>query len=183
MFTDIEKQAIYEQVRANVLAKCGRGQGQCLEFAMQTLRAIQDARGRAVRAILQAGTAGWPYIADEDDDGVMPTHFTYMWDDACNAMERLRAGMLNGFVRDGKILAALPEIHIWVALPQTGEIIDMATGFWPEAAKEAMGVEWQCERPPAFLWATAAQMPARARYEPSMSAIQFVLTLLRQITA
>src|SRR5262249_18402555 len=53
--------------------------GSCLEFAWQGYLILKDWPG-APRTIIQAGSAQWPRIRPEMDDGVSPTHFAYEWD-------------------------------------------------------------------------------------------------------
>ena len=50
----------------------------------------------------------------------------------------------------GQIAASLPEMHVWLGCPETGEVIDFTTGFWPAACKVLLGQDWLAAEPPAF---------------------------------
>jgi len=88
----------------------------CLFYAAYTAVAVSR---RGVRAVLQAGSASWLFKAAERDDGVGPTHYSYVFE-ANSRMTALRLGQ-----------GMLPELHCWAAIPQTGEIIDLTTRHLP----------------------------------------------------
>src|SRR5665213_2409584 len=107
-----------EQVIAEVLermAKLGgavRAEHGCLFYGAFTALAIAK---RGTRALLQAGSASWLFKAPEKDDGVGPTHYSYVFE--------------TGSVQTAFQLACggLPEVHCWAAIPETQEIIDPTT--------------------------------------------------------
>lgn len=93
--------------------------------------------------MLQAGGCSWPFKSPEDDDGVSPTHFSYVWDP-----EEATKYVLRG---------TFPEVHVWLAFRSEespdGVIVDPTTGTWPDRAKAA-GLLWTAEPPPDCLWAS-----------------------------
>ena len=71
-------------------------------------------------------------------------------------------------------LGLLPEIHVWVGLPDQNELLDFATKFLPEqAAKE--GLAWRTPPPPDFLWCGPSELPEGVLYKPDLDAIGFIL--------
>jgi hypothetical protein len=73
----------------------------------------------------------------------------------------------------------LPEIHVWVGLPDQNELLDFATKFLPEqAAKE--GLIWRTPPPPDFLWCGPSELPAGVIYKPDLDAIGFILDRIRK---
>ena len=107
--------------------------------------------------MLQAGSAFWPRIRPEDDDGVVSTHFGYRWNGVDDPLTA-------SFLAAGR----LPELHVWLALSPTfcpvvdgPVLIDPTTGDWPERASLA-DLEWTAAQPPEFLWATEAEYDALA---------------------
>jgi hypothetical protein len=129
--------------------------------------AIAVAR-RGERAILQAGSASWPFKAPERDDGTGPTHFGYEFDlrDPLSA-----ACLMNGI---------LPEIHCWAAIPASGELIDLTTGHQPTLMRVVLpGEEWSDAPLPGHFWGKAGALPERWRYAPNAQAIQVALDFLR----
>jgi hypothetical protein len=66
-------------------------------------------------------------------------------------------------------LGALPEIHVWVGLLDTNEIVDFSTGHLREIAEEC-GLTWATPDPPDYVWAGADTMPEGVVYTPNMDA-------------
>lgn len=123
---------------------------------------------RGERAILQAGSASWPFKAAERDDGIGPTHYGYEFDlrDPMSA-----ACLMNGI---------LPEIHCWAAIPASGELIDLTTGHQPALMRVVLPEEeWSAAPLPGHFWGKADALPERWRYAPSAGAIQIALDFLR----
>ena len=138
----------------------------CLFYAVLTATAVSK---RGVRAILQAGSASWPFKAPERDDGVGPTHYSYMFE-AGSTSTVLR--LANG---------RLPEMHCWAAIPATGELIDLTTRHLPELLPRALpGEEWSAPVPPLLFWGRAESMPAGWRYEADAGAIGIAFECLRR---
>ncbi len=67
-------------------------------------------------------------------------------------------------------LSLLPEIHVWVGLPDSKEIVDFSTKYFPQHAA-AEGLEWRTAPPPDFLWCG----PADVVYTPNLDAIASIL--------
>lgn len=133
--------------------------GACLDTSMETVLTLQR---RGVRAILQAGSASWPRVRPEQDDGVSATHFSYEWQaDRAEQFRALAAGHL-------------PEIHCWVGIPSTDTLIDLTTGDWIAAAAK-FGFDWPGDPPPPFLYATT--LPPRVVYSVDVRATMFALTV------
>jgi len=102
--------------------------GQCLEFAWHGYQIIK----------------GWPGAPRTNHPGrisSVATHparngrrcrshaIAYEWDPDSPAVRLIRAGSLLSIPRaDGSLATSLPEMHVWLACPSTGEIIDFTTG-------------------------------------------------------
>jgi hypothetical protein len=154
--------------------------GQCLEFAWQGYCVIKEWPG-APRTIIQAGSAQWPRIPPELDDGVSPTHFSYQWEGDSAVTRLVRAGMVPIVRRpDGQVATSLPEMHVWLACPESRELIDFTTGQWPTACKVLLGQEWLAADPPAYLWTFGTRCPSGVHYRPERDAIATVVHLLHQ---
>ena len=81
-------EAVRQEVGENVV-------GNCLEFAWQGYRVIKAWPG-APRTIIQAGSAQWPRVPPEMDDGESPTNFSYEWDPDSPVARLFRAGVYPG---------------------------------------------------------------------------------------
>ena len=168
-----EKAAIVAAVVAAVAATHPEPAAACLHTALFALRAIQ---ARGLRAILQAGTMNWPILAEAEDcgDPLQPTHFSYQWEDreeAAFALLKRRQPRMRG-------LLCLPELHVWAAIPETGELVDLTTRYLPAQAARRAGLRWTAPLPPDVLWVTAAEMPPRVQYIPSRQATELVVYYL-----
>jgi hypothetical protein len=154
-----QRAALVRAVRREVETVFGAEtlRSRCLQWAVYAARALA-ARGE--RACVQAGSAAWPCLAV--DDGVSPTHFAYVWDpDSAETSQRTALGLM-------------PEMHAWVALPDSAEIVDLSAGYQLEQAK-LRGVRWTAPPPPEYVWSTAAELPAGVRYSPCVRAIMWCL--------
>lgn len=131
----------------------------CLQHAILTVQAI---RARGTRAILQAGSASWRYQRPDLDDGIAPTHFSYVWDMQHPASQ---AAMARG---------EMPEMHVWAAIPDKDApaIVDLTTRFWPQQARRLAGLTWTADQPPEYLWGAP---PPSARYVPAEAATWLAL--------
>lgn len=167
VLTAAVKDEIYEEVATKVKAdpRIGgwRPTGRCLFWAMYAIEAI---RARGVRAILQAGSATWRIVREEDDDGVASTHFGYVWSPN---EEASRKAIAEGF---------MPEMHVWAGIPEDQVLVDLTTGFWPEQAKLLGGFDWRAGLPPKYYWGPGEDL-VEGRYTPEIgafrAAIQFVI--------
>lgn len=139
--------------------------GQCLYWSLTLIGVLLE---HGYRALIQAGSLYWPIVEPDQDDGLNPTHFSYEWSPW---REESRAALRLGL---------LPEIHVWVGLPEQKELLDFSTKFLPEqAAKE--GLTWKTAPPPNFLWCGASDLPAGVIYRPNLDAIGFVLDRINKI--
>lgn len=163
------KETIVREAKALALKRFpeieGATQGHCLIFNA-ALCAVANKRG--VRLVLQAGTAFWPRVTPETDDGEEANRFGYEWSpDAPFSRARLAAGLL-------------PEIHVWAGDPETQEIADLTTGFFPQQCYDMLRVGWKAPRPPEWFWGTAHDLPDLASYVPNLEATLFAADVLRR---
>jgi hypothetical protein len=94
-----------------------------------------------------------------------PTHFTYEWSPhRPESLAALKLGLL-------------PEIHLWIALPDQNEMVDFSTKWLPRQAAKA-GLVWRTEPPPDFLWCGFDDLPGGVVYRPDLEAIQFALNFI-----
>jgi len=75
------------------------------------------------------------------------------------------------------MMQALPEIHVWVGLVETQEVIDFSVRNLREAAGEA-GLEWTAADPPRYIWATQDNLPDWVVYTPHATASLLACKLL-----
>lgn len=152
----IDKTAIYneaKQLLADWYPGAGIGaRGDCLYWTQAGMNILLK---HGKRPVLQAGDMLWPCAVDTGSNN---THFGYEWSPHCPfSMEKVRQGLL-------------PEVHIWIALPDDGELIDFSTGYFKKIATEN-GLEWNLPDPPLFVWGVP---PSNTRYRPHIPAIDFV---------
>jgi hypothetical protein len=173
---------IYQRTLAAVRREVGEATlltGHCLEFAWAGYQVIKGTPG-APRTVIQAGSAQWPRIPPEMDDGASPTHFAYEWHPHSGVTTLLRSGVIPvGRRADGQVAASLPEMHVWLGCPDTGEIIDFSTGLWPAACAATLGLDWPGPLPPDYFWDFGARRPAGVNYLPDRDAIETVIMVLR----
>jgi hypothetical protein len=149
LFDEAEKQLIVADIGDWMTRRYAgaRLDTMCLYWAALTRDYLNMHYG--VGAALEAGTMMWRFNAV--DDGVHNTHFSYVWDP-----------------RHPRSIAAceqgrLPEMHAWVAIPSSGEIIDLTTRYLVARAA-AEGMAWTAPEPPQFLWARISALPAGTIY-------------------
>lgn len=154
--------------------------GRCLDFAWEGYKIIKTWPG-APRTIIQAGSAQWPRVPPEMDDGTSPTHFAYLWD-PLSAPARLAWAGVHAAVAlgDESVVVSLPEVHVWLGCPNTGELIDFASGLMPLACAHLLGLPWPGPLPPAYFWDFGTRRPAGVNYLPAREAIDLVVTVLRR---
>lgn len=126
--------------------------------------------------MLQAGTAAWPMLRAEDDDGVRSTHFGYEW-------QGLRDPLTRAMVQSGR----LPELHVWLAHRDPDTLIDPTTGTWQLRAQRGGYPAWTAPAPPPFLWTTTTELealqeeyPLGIRYVPDLTACKIADALAGQ---
>lgn len=142
----------------------------CLVWALSAYRALLENKERP---IIQAGTCLWPRIREDQDDGETSTHFGYEWH--YDAQTRY-------LISEGR----LPEMHVWIAILNTNEIVDLSTGYFTTRCQEIIGMNWPGDRPPRYLWCEADKIPDRVIYKPYFSAtkvaVEFAEKLLQECT-
>ncbi len=131
----------------------------CLWWAYFTCLVL---RRHGIRAQLQAGSAYWPRITREQDDGVSPDRFGYEY--------------MPGRQAFGD---TLPEIHVWAAVMETQTFIDVTTPFWPEQASITCQMDWPGIRPPDYLWCQSQKFPDRVIYHANMEAIHLCYKFIK----
>ena len=119
-------------------------------------------------AVIQAGSLQWPRVRREEDDGQIDTHFAYMWTPT-SPKSALSVALGN-----------LPEMHVWVGILSSQEIVDFTTRHLRLAA-EARGMIWTAVDPPRYLWCPAAGTPDRVVYRPDRDASIYACTLLKRL--
>jgi hypothetical protein len=140
--------------------------GCCLFLAWATC-VVAERYG--LKLLMYAGSAAWPCMDDEHDDGYSPNVFEYVFDpNDHQTIARLSAGML-------------PEMHVWAGNPRTGDIIDLSTGDLPQQALETAGIEWKAATPPDHWWGPASRLPKYASYKPSPIAGRVAAGLLLKL--
>lgn len=163
MIDPAERERIFESVQAGIETFRGEDAPASAHCFYRAVLTVRELYARGERAILQAGTAEWAIRTPDQDDGMSPTHFGYVWSPDEFDWKRLY------------YQGILPEIHVWSALPASREIIDMSSGCFPEQAKLLKGWDWRAEPPPQFLW--TSELPSNAVYEAHPDATAFALAL------
>jgi hypothetical protein len=105
-----------------------------------------------------AGTMHWRVTPAHEDIGE-GTHFTLEWEpDDMSVVSAL----LNGDV---------PNMYCWLVIPETGELVDFATGDIQAMCCRLTGMPWRTAAPPPYLWSN--QLPPDAAYIPDRQASEF----------
>jgi hypothetical protein len=168
----MDKDKIYREVHDEVYAEMSKLKGTigefnigggCLYFAGYLIRRLHK---EGIQAMLQAGTMSWPRLLPEEDDGVINTHFGYVWEPhTLRTVTRMAQGLL-------------PEMHSWVATRHDMNIIDMSTKYLPGQCWTLNQMVWTAPNPPDYLWANASEIPAGVMYAPDEKAIMFAYKCL-----
>ena len=133
----------------------------CLYWSFYACRVLER---RGERALVQAGTLEYPM--GNLDDGFSATHFSYVWEPGSAETRRRIAAN------------EMPEMHVWVALPDDGELLDVTTCFFQAQARR-LGLTWKGEAPPPWLWERAELVRNRgAFYVPDRRAIAWALVAI-----
>lgn len=157
----MNKQEIVDTIEQKLFSLPNR-EGLCLYYAGTVMETLQS---YGYKALIQGGSLLWPRIKPEEDDGVMDTHFSYMW-----SPETLESQIAMS-------LGALPEMHVWVGLIDTQEIVDFSTRHLKEAATNR-GHKWIANDPPSYFWGN--QLPDWVRYRPNVEASLLALEIWKQ---
>lgn len=152
------------------------GRPACLHWTWLGIKAIDQAireKDLAASAVLQAGTALWPYAKD---NGTNNTHAGYEWEGP--GVEELN--------KLAEATGNLREVHFWVGiLPRIDgefepEFVDFAVGNWPNL----FPVEWdESLLPPDYLWAPVNALPDGVYYKADIRAIQYAIRGLNLLRA
>lgn len=125
-----------------------------------------------IKAFVQAGTSCWPRV--DHDDGVSPTHMSYVWELSNDTFTRLQSNIL-------------PEVHAWVVVPDDRVIIDLTTLFWPKQCEITINTNWPGKLPPKYLWCSYDQIPPNVIYECHKTALvllkDYFLTAFKEYEA
>lgn len=155
-----QKQIIYRQTCALYESWYGPDHGERGSCLYWTFAAGTVLMRHGIRPVVQAGSVCWPMnpIALPPD----PIYFGYRWDaEDSVTIKRMAAGMM-------------PELHVWLGLVDTQEIIDFSVRYFPQQAK-TIGLEWRNVDPPEFLWATEHELPNEVWYAPDRDATRYVV--------
>lgn len=159
----MDRQAIIDRIESLIIHLLpGNAWGCCLHYAHAAATALWEA---GERPVIQAGSLQWPALAREDDDGISPTHFSYLWDPSHHLSRHARA---NGL---------LPEMHVWVGLVDHQELIDFSTRDLRRHAG-LTPIRWTEPEPPAYLWCQVASIPDRVIYDLNRDATILASQLL-----
>jgi len=126
---------------------------------------MQELASRGIACTPQCGSLSVRIVPKDMDDGKINTHYSFMW--TPNEAPSVLANKLGW----------LPEIHCWVGIMSTQEIVDMSVHYLPRAV-EAAGFKWQMPPPPKYLWVKAKEMPEEFIYEPNREATLFAMHLI-----
>lgn len=141
----------------------------CFYLSMAVIEAAK--RLDEVDLVLQAGTFHWTRVPLSMDDGVVNTHFGYVWEQPSTdaAWDYV---MVNGW---------LPEVHVWAADPRKQHVVDLSTGLLPEACLATTGAPWLMPKPPEFVWEHVKELPKDGIWEPDQTATTFVREMAEAI--
>lgn len=118
-----------------------------------------------LRVYVQAGSASFQAVPEEKDDGVSPTHYSYVY---------------SGEMTPG---IPLPEVHCWICIvdeDEVGWLVDPTVRYLPELCKN-LGINWETPTPPNFLWEEVGRIPLGYHYHPIPEACEFIAGLIRSL--
>lgn len=136
----------------------------CPNWAAATIRHLNKV---GIKAMLQAGTAWWPRMRPEQDDGVSPNIYAYVWDGSSPKSPPSRTSL------------QLPEMHVWCVAVETLEIVDLTTKYQPLACKQGLGLDWPGDLPPDYIWHRVDQLPKGIYYEANANAMALAYKIMR----
>jgi len=171
--TKINKQRIVDQINMHVAAhrETINLHKSCLWYAYATVEILCLYN---IRGVLQAGDASFQIVPDEEDDGVSPTHYSYV-----SGSENWSESQLRKLAMLSIVEQRLPEIHVWAAIPETNEIIDLTTKYVPRLSKEA-GLPCKTAMPD-YVWEDAQRLANTGfLYHPSQQATMLAMFLSEQ---
>jgi hypothetical protein len=175
--TTIDKSAIVASARARFTVRFPDRSpvGRCVHLSGCMIEELAE---RGIKGVFQAGSCYWPRLTPEQfkaaPEDVAPW-FGYQWEPKSpQSLEAMAQGNL-------------PEMHAWVGIVATQEIVDISCWYFPEVLagnfvgttlddnKNKIGpLGWPGVKPPEFLWCRAGEGPDRVLYrampEPSILA-------------
>jgi len=159
-----KKANIISEIERRV-SKLENRHGLCLYYAHHAASVLHR---HGYQAVIQAGSLQWPRIRKTEDDGFTNTHFAYEW-----SPQEPASALSVAF-------GNLPEMHVWVGIVDTQEIVDFAVRHLKEAAAE-LGMSWTAPNPPRYLWCPAKQPPDWVLYRPNRDASIYACVLLKRL--
>jgi hypothetical protein len=133
--------------------------GACLVWAMAAMAVLPRF---GLKPCIQAGSMSWPM--DPNAVPPKPTHFGYEWTPGQRTSDE----------------GLMPEIHVWVGLTRSQEIVDFSTSELPAKAK-LHGVAWSGPKPPPFLWVRTKGLPVGVHYRPFRDATLFAYERIKML--
>lgn len=176
MLTQLEKDALVQRVRQQFTTDFPHVKEEVACLYLSILVCLELMRLNQ-RPVFQCGSIQWRAVSEAADDGRSATHYSMIW--SPHEFKSIQS-MLNG---------GLPELHCWVGLVDSQEVIDLTVKFFPMAWKKAVGYDWSAKVPPDYVWQNivSCQEEYDARYEPleaaTKYAMQHVNTVIRQRNA
>ena len=168
-FSRRKKNKVFKEVRQNVEGDLGIDlsgcPGLCIYWAAATVATLMK---QGIRTAIQAGTAYWPRVPRNEWVTDDCAHFGYKWEGASSPLDQVSISMGN-----------LPEMHIWAAILDTRELIDMTTWSWPAACKRMLGMDWQGSKPPNYFWAN--KPPAGVIYKVNLRATLYAFRVVEAL--
>lgn len=161
---ETEKDTIYWLVQRAVMADAGPDKVMtgraCLPWMVHGAIVLGQF---GIRSIPQAGSAWFRFLPAHLDDGVCDTHHAFEWSPRTpQSMQQIARGQL-------------PEIHCWLALPDSREIIDFSTGYIHHGCPHP----WQADPLPRYVWLPEGEGHPGCLYKPEMEAIKFLINFMK----
>lgn len=143
----------------------------CLYFMELGLTVLERS---GIRCIPACGTARFQmrkYVEGEDK----PTHLSFEWNTPSGGeYGEAKAAPIS------RTATALPEMHCFIFLPDTQEIVDFSTRSIPRFA-ERIGFKFEPEFvPPTYYWEHPAVLHPVAMYIPNVDATKLAIKILKQ---
>lgn len=136
--------------------------GACFLYAGYGFKVLEQL---GYEPLIQAGSCSWPIIPKEEDDGACDTHFSFIFKEE-EAIQHITRGRI-------------PEIHVFLYLQKTEELVDFSTHDLPRVCNNIIGKKWSPKcLPPPFLWCHICDMPPGVNYEANLNATYFVRNAL-----
>lgn len=139
----------------------------CFYYHVLAQEMLRQHLGTETRILVSAGSFSFPRINLALDDGFIDTHFSYMW----NAKD---PRTIDAISRN-----EMPEMHIWLAMPDRGEIFDITTCYLRSNCEIITGNKWLAPNPPDFIWCRLEDLPPGVVYKPDPTAVQYVIKMIK----